>query len=159
MEGLPWGCHTAKPPPYDNCQEVKQNMDYPRLRLSILPEVFAVCSLPPEGTIPDFSQIPSIISITRTPKELTIVCDENHVPEHCNKSGNFKCIKVEGCFDLNAVGVLASIAEPLAQSKISIYVLSTYETDYILIHAEDIDTAVSCLTEFGHTFVETIDES
>jgi len=134
-------------------------MDYPRLRLSILPEVFTICSLPPDGTIPDISQIPSIISITKTPKELTLICDENHIPDNWKKSGQWKCIKVEGCFDLNAVGVLASIAEPLAQNKISIFVLSTFETDYILIHAEDVNTAVSCLTEFGHTFVESTDKS
>jgi len=133
-------------------------MDYPRLRLSILPRVFAVCSLPPGGAIPDFSDISSIISITKTSKEITVVCDENHIPDHCKKSGSFKCIKVEGSFDLNATGVLASIAEPLAQNKISIFVLSAYDTDYILVHAEHIDAAVSCLSEFGHTFVESTDK-
>ena len=67
-------------------------------------------------------------------------------------------VVVEG-FDLDAVGVLASIAGPLAQNRISLYVISTYDTDYVLIHAKDIDKAVSCLDNFGHTFVDLKDKA
>jgi hypothetical protein len=134
-------------------------MDLPKLRLRLMSQKFAICSFPPDATFSDWAHSSSILSITRTPKEITLVCEENHVPGECQKSGNFKCIKVEGSFDLDAVGVLASMAEPLAQNKISLYVISTYDTDYVLIHAKNIDKAVSCLDKFGHTFMDLKEEA
>ncbi|MBN2314406.1 MAG: ACT domain-containing protein [Sedimentisphaerales bacterium] len=125
----------------------------PKLRLRVLHEVFAICSFPPDATLPDWADRPSIFSITKTPKEITIVCEESHVPGKCKKSENWKCIKVEGNFALDAGGVLAGIAGPLAQNEISLYVISTYDTDYVLIHADDLDRTVSCLSEFGHSFI------
>ncbi|MBN2102856.1 ACT domain-containing protein [bacterium] len=134
-------------------------MDHPRLRLSVLPQMYIICSLPPDSKIFDCSDLSSFFSITKTSKELKIVCDENHIPGKCRKSENWKCMKVEGSFDLHTIGVLESIAAPLAKNKISLYVVSTYDTDYILIHATDLDSAVSCLTEYGHTFVDISDQS
>jgi len=124
-----------------------------------MPQNYAICSFPSDATFPDWTHSPPIISITKTSKEITLVCEENHVPGECTKSGNWKCIKVEGSFDLDAVGVLAGIAGPLAQNKISLYVISTYDTDYVLIHANNIDKVVSCLDDFGHTFVDLKEES
>ena len=109
------------------------DMKFPKLRLRVLPQVYAICSFSPDATFSEWTHNPSILSITKTPQETTLVCEENRVPGECTKSGNWKCIKVEGSFDLDAVGVLASIAGPLAQNKISLYVISTYDTDYILI--------------------------
>ena len=119
-----------------------------------MPQVYAICSFPPDATFPDWPLSPSILSITKTAKEITLVCEQNHVPGECQKSENWKCITVEGRFDLDAVGVLASIAGPLAQNKISLYALSTYETDYVLIHAKNIDKAVLCLDKFGHSIID-----
>ncbi len=134
-------------------------MDFPKLRLRVLPEVYAICSFPPDAAFPDWPYNPNILSVTKTPQETTLVCEESHVPGDCKKSENFKCIKVEGRFDLDAVGVLASIAGPLAQNKISLYVISTFDTDYVLIHAENVDKAVSCLEKFGHTFINSKEEA
>ena len=120
-----------------------------------MPENYAICSFPPDAAFPDWEHHPSILSITKTPKEITLVCEENLVPGECTQSENWKCIKVEGSFDLDAVGVLSSIAGPLAQNGISLYVISTYDTDYILIHAKNIEKTVSCLRESGHTFINT----
>jgi hypothetical protein len=128
-------------------------LNLPKLRLCVMPENYAICSFPPDMTLPDWTDRSSIFSITKTPKEITVVCEENLVPGECKRSENWKCIKVEGSFDLDAVGVLASIAGPLAQNKISLYVISTFDTDYVLIHVNDIDKAVSCLSEFGHSFI------
>ena len=135
------------------------SMDFPKLRLRVMPQVYAICSFPPDAILPDWAHCSSILSITKTPKEITLVCEEDHVPGECQKSENFKCIKVEGSFDLDAVGVLASIAGPLAQNRISLYVISTYDTDYVLIHAKNIDKAVSCLDKLGHTFMDLKEEA
>ncbi len=130
-------------------------MEYPQLELRILPQAYAICSFPRESTIPDWAQSLSIISITRTPEELTIVCEEGHVTGGCRMDQDWKCIRVEGSLDLDAVGVLASISGPLAQERISIYVVSTFDTDYILVRGKKIAKAVSALSKAGHTFVDS----
>jgi hypothetical protein len=134
-------------------------MNYPKLKLSLLPQTYAICSFPPDFTFPAIDNTSSILSIAKTCKETTIVCDENRIPGDCRKSENWKCIKVEGSFDLDAIGVIAGISIPLAESRISIYVVSTYDTDYVLINAKNIDRAVSCLSKFGHKFTESIETS
>ncbi|MFC1633924.1 ACT domain-containing protein [Planctomycetota bacterium] len=134
-------------------------MNFPKLRLRVLPKVYAICSFDPDAAFPGWTHRSSILSITKTPKEITLVCEENHVPGECKKSEHWKCIKVEGRFDLDAVGVLASIAGPLAQNKISLYVISTYDTDYVLIQTKNIDKAMSCLDKFGHTFIDLEEEA
>jgi len=134
-------------------------MNYPKLKLSLLPQTYAICSFPPDCAFPELPGTSSILSITKTAKETTIVCDENTIPGDCQKSENWKCIKVEGSFDLDAIGVIAGISKPLARSKISIFVVSTYDTDYVLINAKDIDKAVSCLSKCGHKFIESIETS
>ncbi|MHC4431083.1 MAG: ACT domain-containing protein [Planctomycetota bacterium] len=130
-------------------------MDYLKLKLSLLPQTYAICSFSPDFAFSVMDDVSSILSITKTSKETTIVCDENRIPGDCRKSGNWKCIKVEGSFDLDAIGVIAGISRPLAESRISIYVVSTYETDYVLIKAKDIDKAVACLSKCGHKFTES----
>ena len=140
-------------------QDIDQAMDYPKLKLSLLPETYAICSFAPDFAFPAIDAVSSILSITKTSKETTIVCDEKRIPGDCRKSKNWKCIKVEGSFDLDAIGVIAGISKPLAESQISTYVVSTYDTDYVLINAKDIDKAVSCLTIFGHKFTESTEIS
>ena len=108
-------------------------MDHPRLTLRILPQTYAICSFPPECPIPDWAQDLSIVSITRTSKQLTIVCEQDHVTDDCSVNRDWKCIQIEGSFDLDAVGVLTAISVPLAREGISIYVVSTFDTDYILV--------------------------
>lgn len=129
------------------------NMDFPELRFCVLPGRYAICSFPPDATLPDWVDSSSFFSVTKTHKEITVVCEENQVPGEYKKSENWKCIKVEGSFDFDTVGILAGISGPLAQSKISLYVISTFETDYVLIHAKNINRAVSCLEKSGHSFI------
>ena len=128
-------------------------MDYPKLRLSILPQDYAIYSCPLDIDIPNIDPVANFLSVTWTPIEVTVVSSESPVLDQYKKSIGWKCIKVVGSFDFHEIGVLAGIAVPLAQSNISIYVISTYETDYILVDSNKIEMAVSCLTETGHTFV------
>ncbi len=130
-------------------------MDYPKLNLRVLPGTYAICSSPPGSSIPGWAQDLSTVSITRTEKELTIVCEESHVTGDCRMDGNWRCIKIQGSFDLNEVGVLASISGPLAEEKISIYVISTFDTDYVLVPGKHIANAVSALSQAGHTLVDS----
>lgn len=121
------------------------------LPLTLLPEVFAVCRMPADAAIPAWAEGGPFVSVTRTGDELSIVCMAERVPEGVQADSSWRCLKVEGPFDLTAAtGVLASIAAPLAAAAISLFAQATYDTDYILVHDADVERAILTLTEAGH---------
>lgn len=93
----------------------------------------------------------SFCSATRTPHELSIVCEQARVPSDVTMQGGWRALMVEGPLDFELTGVLASLATPLAAAGISIFAIATYETDYILIRDRDLHRAVIALRGAGHT--------
>src|SRR5215472_14118389 len=101
--------------------------------LSLLPQTYALCRLEPNGLIPYWALMgDDFISLTRTKSELSIICLQENVPEDIQSERDWRCLRVEGHFDLSTSGVHASLAIPLAQADISILAIATYETDHIL---------------------------
>ena len=93
--------------------------------------------------------------VTRTPEELSVLTTEAHVPPHARAERGYRALKVHGQLPFDLIGVFASLAQPLAEAGLSIFALSTYDTDYILVKAQDLAAAVSVLRAAGHV----IDES
>jgi len=122
-----------------------------KLSLSILQGRFAVCRLEKEEPVPEWGVRGDFISITRTVDELSIVCLEDGVPYSVRCEKGWLCLKVEGPLDFSLTGVLASLTAPLAEAKISIFVLSTFDTDYLMVKEKDLEAAASVLTGAGHT--------
>jgi hypothetical protein len=91
--------------------------------------------------------------VTRTSDELSVVCPEKNVPGGVRSEGEWRVLVLEGSFEFSAVGVLASVAAPLAEAGVSIFALSTYDTDYVLVKEEGLDRAVSALRQRGHEVV------
>jgi uncharacterized protein len=120
------------------------------LRLSILPETLAICRLEKDGEIPGWALGGSFVSITRTSEELSIVCTQTQVPEGVRWDGGWRCLKVEGPLDLSTTGVLASFVTPLAREGISVFAVSTYDTDYLLVKEENLEKTVKVLSQKGH---------
>jgi hypothetical protein len=89
-------------------------------------------------------------SITRTGEELSVVCREVLVPEGIRAERGWRAIRVAGVLDLSQVGVLASLAVPLAGAGISLFALSTFDTDYLLVKEQDLGRAVEVLVAAGH---------
>jgi hypothetical protein len=121
-----------------------------KLRLSILPETLAICRLEKDREIPDWAFGGGFVSITRTSEELSVVCPQAQVPEEIKRDLGWRCLKVEGPLDLSATGVLASLATPLAREAISVFAVSTYDTDYLLVQQKDLERAVMVLSQNGH---------
>ena len=94
------------------------------------------------------------MAFIRTPEELSIVCDVKVVPEGVIHVHPWRVLKVHGPLDFSLVGVLASLATPLAEAGISIFTLSTYQTDLILIRENDLDCARQTLNQAGHIITE-----
>jgi hypothetical protein len=121
----------------------------PALSLSVLEEMFAVCRLGADAPFPEWAS-GELVSLTRTAGELSVVCPERVVPEGVRREGGWKCLQVMGTLDFTAVGVLASLLEPLSRAGISVFVLSTFDTDYLMLKLENLGRALDELEQSGH---------
>lgn len=121
------------------------------IELQILPDDFSV------SQIPDIQEIPlseDFVFLGKTNEEISLVCRTAAVPLHTiAREDSWKAIKVQGILDFSLVGILAGISAVLADRGIPIFVVSTYNTDYILMKAKSLAAARSALTENGYTFV------
>ena len=124
------------------------------LELAILPESFAVSRLGASAPAPDWAGSGPLQSVTRTGEELSVVCLAEAVPRDVAAERGWRAIRVRGTLDFSLTGVLASLTAPLAEARVSIFALSTYDTDYVLVKAEALDRAVEALTAAGHRFSE-----
>ena len=88
--------------------------------------------------------------VSRTSDELSIVCDESRVPEGCREEKGWVALKLEGPFPFSMTGVLSAFLDPLAQAKIPIFAISTFDTDYVLIKKADVERAIAALAAAGH---------
>jgi len=125
-------------------------MTQSNLTLSILPDTFAICRLDQDAQIPDWALTGGVFSITRTRDELSIVRPQRNVPKETKCERGWRCLKVEGPFDFSVTGIVASLAVPLAQAGVSLFVISTYDTDYLMVKEENLDQAILVLSEDGH---------
>jgi hypothetical protein len=120
------------------------------LNLQLLPGSMAVCRLDPDRQVPEeLMQVP-FYSVTRTVDELSVVCPEQLVPADAKAERGWRILKVEGPLDFAMTGVLAGLTKPLAEANISVFALSTYDTDYLLVRDSDVAAAISVLHAEGH---------
>ncbi len=115
-----------------------------------LPGVFVICRLNPDKELPAWIEKSSFYSITRTSEELSIVTQGSVVPETVECEGDWRCLKIEGPLDFSMTGVMASVASPLAEAGISIFTMSTYNTDYLLVKQDLFEETKLVLSEAGH---------
>ena len=83
-----------------------------------------------------------------------MVCREDEVPDGVSAEPDWRCFKVRGPLDFSEIGVLAGIAQPLADARISLFCISTFDTDYIWVKQDDILQAVRVLNSSGHRVIE-----
>jgi uncharacterized protein len=125
-------------------------MTHPAYTLSVVAGRYAICPLEPTARIPDWATAQPWFSITRTPSELSIVCPEEPVPAEVSCDRGWRVLELQGPFDLATTGVVASIAGPLAAAGVSLFVVSTYDTDYVLVKDAALGEAISALAARGH---------
>jgi hypothetical protein len=119
------------------------------LRLTILPDRFAVCRLPADAPVPSWIR-GALTSVTRTPQELSIVCDDDAPPADVQTERGWRGVRVEGPIPFEVTGVAAALVSPLAAAKISVFLLATYDTDYLLLKDEVFARALDVLRAAGH---------
>jgi len=114
---------------------------------------FKVIKLNSNDSIPEIILKQKFYSITKTDEELSIVVDENVDVKSDIVENNWRAIKIEGVLDFSLIGILAKISTILAEVKVSIFAISTYNTDYILLKQDVLEKAIDALKENGYRFI------
>jgi hypothetical protein len=123
----------------------------PHLPLELLPDTLAICRLEPGAPVPLWAEGPSpFLTLSRTAEELSITTLQSAVPTGVPCERDYRAVRVRGPLPLNLVGILAGIADPLAAAGMSIFAISTYDTDYVLVKAQELEAALQVLREAGH---------
>lgn len=123
------------------------------LTLRVLDKTYAVCSLSKGEEIPVWALSGDFLSITKTEEELSIVCEEKNVRQGIKYEGNWRILKIEGPLGFSLVGILAKIANIMSENNISIFAISTYDTDYILIKQGNINKSVEVLKKENYNVI------
>lgn len=124
------------------------------LTMKLLKERYGVCRLDKTELIPEWSKNSDFFSITRTEDELSIVCSQDNIPNDIKCEKDWRMLKIQGPLDFSLIGILASISTVLAQKGISIFAISTYDTDYILVKNKDIDNAIEALIKERYEVID-----
>ena len=124
-----------------------------KLTLKLLKDKYSVCRLNKNDEIPKWIFDEEFFSITRTEDELSIVCLQDKIKEDIKCEKDWRVLKIEGPLDFSLIGILSKISTLMANNDISIFAISTYDTDYILIKEESINRAIEVLEKSNYSIV------
>lgn len=118
------------------------------MRILCLPQAFSVCQIP---SVTQELLEKEYSFLAKTKDELSLVCPTALVPEHTlQREDGFRCFYLDGVLEFSLVGILANIAALLSQNGISIFALSTFNTDYVLVKQENFRQALNLLSQHGY---------
>jgi hypothetical protein len=123
------------------------------IRLRCLPGAFAVHRLPPDAPVPEAVNGAGFAATVRTADELSIVCDARLAVSASRTETGFRCLQVAGPLDFALTGIVSRLSAPLAAAGIPIFVISSFDTDYLLIRATDLDDALAALAAAGISLI------
>ena len=128
----------------------------PSYTLHILPDELMLCQFAPTAPDPAWAQAGGFSAVLRTADELTVICPTQPLPPDTAPLAvviGWRALQVQGPLALELVGVLHQLLAPLAHAQISIFALSTYNTDYILVRSDTLAAAIAALQAAGHTLI------
>ena len=125
-----------------------------KLALTVLPKSFVICKLPADAPVPAWATRGKLFSITRTSDELSVVAETDMVPESLRGDIAWRAMRARGPFAFSEVGVLAALIAPLADAGISVFAISTFDTDYLFTGETQLQAAAAALRKAGHTVNE-----
>ena len=121
------------------------------MKLHTLDELYAIVRLDPDAELPDWLRGGHFWSATRSDSELSIVCCEEDVPTDASAERGWCALELAGPLDFSLTGVVAALVTPLAEAEVPIFVISTFETDYLFVRERDLERSVEALAEAGHS--------
>ena len=117
------------------------------LTLQASEQELAICLLSPLAAIPGWTGDCDFVSVTRTGDELSIVCTANKVPKDVKAERHWRLLGIKGPLDFSLTGVLSSLVGPLSDAGIAVFVISTYNTDYLLLKEDSFARATDILRQ------------
>lgn len=121
------------------------------MKLKKLPCVLSVCKLKDTEGI-DF--LDEFVFVGKTDEEISLVCREEKVPENTTaRDDGWKGFRIEGVLDFSLIGILSKLSGILADNKIGIFAVSTFNTDYILVKEENFERALHVLAQAGYEII------
>lgn len=121
-----------------------------KLELILAPDLYAVCRLDANAAVPAWAFSGAFTSVTRNVDELSVVCPQSAAPDDARCERGWRCLRVAGTIDFSTIGVVASLVGPLAEAHISVFVVSTFDTDYLLVRGKDLEKSLGTLAAMGH---------
>ena len=125
------------------------------MNISVLEKTYAIYSFSSESDLPEWIYSSDFYSITKTEDEVSLVAVQSgFIPEGLMRNSDWRILKVEGPLEFSLVGIIAEITSILANELISVFTISTYNTDYILVKQKDLDRSIAALNDKGYQFPE-----
>ena len=124
-----------------------------KLKFQVLDKEFTIHQFPPDHPVPPQLFQTPFYTICRTRDELSIVCGADTGIDSETSEKEWSCIQVAGQLDFALTGILADISGALAKAGISLFAISTFDTDYILVKTTNLKSACRALTDAGHIFI------
>ena len=124
-----------------------------KLKLQLLDEKFVISKMP------QFAEMPSVFTkgemcfVMRTEEDLTIISPEFMAPNNVQQEIGYRCLRTSGEIPHDTIGILTSLLQPLSETGISVFVVSTFHSDYIFLLEEHLVKATQALQHAGHEFV------
>ena len=122
------------------------------MQLRTLPDSYAVVRLQPGSELPEWVDNGPFRSVTRTEHEVSVVCRDFDVPDGESVDRGWTVLETMGSLDFSLTGAISSLVEPLAQAEVPIFLISTFESDYVLVRSSDLARAADALEGAGHEF-------
>jgi hypothetical protein len=118
--------------------------------LSVWPGRYAICRLNAADPLPPWAVQGAFFSVTRTSMELSVVCEMSAVPPGVQSEPDWRVLGVQGPLAFSLTGIIAGLSAPLAAAAIGVFVVSTYDTDHVLVRDADVSRAVAVLRDAGY---------
>ena len=130
--------------------EKQKKLEKPNLVLTVLEETFNIHRLASDSSLPEAISECDFYSLSKTDDELSLVCPRPLAVKSEKHSPDWKCLKVAGPLDFKLTGILVGITDVMAKERISVFAISTFDTDYILIKKQNLTNALSALERAGY---------
>lgn len=121
--------------------------------LQLLSDNFTIHSLDDSAAIPSAVLQSEVFFIAKTSDELSIVCLSTISIDSFAQEKNWRALEVVGPLGFSLTGIMANISGVLAKANVSIFAMSTYDTDYILVKQQQVDVAINALKKDGYNFI------
>lgn len=121
-----------------------------KLKIRLLQGIYAVCQISNREKVPSWVEEKGFFSVTKTEDEISVVMLQDKISKEIKAEKDWRILKVEGTLEFSLIDILAKISSVLAENQISIFVISTFNTDYILVKEEKIEKAMAVLNLEGY---------